>query len=70
MPKTRKMLSDWQAPYLQSLRRLIETQSKETLASWDEIGQCAAAECSHIEATLRSMAVEHETNPAKINWNC
>lgn len=34
MPKTRKMLSDWNAPSLQSLRRLIETQSKETLANW------------------------------------
>ena len=175
MPKTRKMLNDWDAPYIQSLRRLIETQSKETLAnwaityceerllplwerdypddlrpqqalkaarewlsgtiklpqakkeilachgaardaegnpvaqaaaraigqsastihsarhciglafygalavaydqlgtaaSWDEIEACAAAECGRIEAALRSMAVEHETNPAKINWNC
>lgn len=175
MPKTRKMLSDWKAPYIQSLMSLIETQSKETLAnwaiayseavmqplwerdypndsrpqqalkaarewlsgtiklpqvkkeilachgaardaegnpvaqaaaraigqsastihsaqhciglafygalavaydqlgtaaSWDEIEQCAAAECGHIEAALRSIAVEHETNPAKINWNC
>lgn len=175
MPKTRKMLSDWKAPYIQSLMSLIETQSKETLAnwaiayseavmqplwerdypndlrpqqalkaarewlsgtiklpqakkeilachgaardaegnpvaqaaaraigqsastihsarhciglafygalavaydqlgtaaSWDEIEQCAAAECGRIEAALRSIAVEHETNPAKINWNC
>jgi len=175
MPKTRKMLSDWKAPYIQSLMRLIETQSKETLAnwvidyceavmqplwerdypddlrpqqalkaarewlagtaklpqakkeilachgaardaagnpvaqaaaraigqsastihsarhcidlafygalavaydqlgtaaSWDEIEQCAAVECGRIEAALRSMAVEHERNPAKINWNC
>ena len=175
MPKTRKMLSDWKAPYIQSLMRLIETQSKETLvnwaiayceavmqplwerdypddlrpqqalkaarewlagtaklpqakkeilachdaardaagnpvaqaaaraigqsastihsarhciglafygalavaydqlgtaASWDEIEQCAAAECGRIEAALYSMAVEHEPNPAKINWNC
>ncbi|MGI6642440.1 MAG: putative immunity protein [Bacillota bacterium] len=30
----RKMLSDWHAPYIQSLVRLIETQSKETLARW------------------------------------
>ena len=28
MPKYRKMLSDIDAPYLQSLMRLIETQSK------------------------------------------
>ena len=41
-----------------------------TAASWDEIEACAAAECGRIEAALRSMAVEHETNPAKINWNC
>lgn len=34
MPKARKMLSDWKAPYIQSLMRLIETQSKATLTSW------------------------------------
>lgn len=34
MSKTRKMLSDWKAPYIQSLMRLIETQSKVTLAIW------------------------------------
>ena len=34
MPKYRKMLSDIDAPYLQSLMRLIETQSKATLANW------------------------------------
>ena len=34
MPKYRKMLSDIDAPYLQSLMRLIETQSKTTLANW------------------------------------
>jgi len=34
MPKTRKMLSDWNAPYIQSLVKLIETQSKTTLAIW------------------------------------
>lgn len=34
MKKTRKMLSDWEAPYIQSLIRLIETQSKETLSHW------------------------------------
>ncbi|HCF71116.1 MAG TPA: hypothetical protein DER33_05935 [Syntrophomonas sp.] len=34
MPKARKMLSDWNAPYIQSLVRLIETQSKATLAIW------------------------------------
>ena len=34
MPKTRKMLSDWDAPYIQSLVKQIETQSKATLAQW------------------------------------
>jgi len=34
MPKYRKMLNDINAPYLQSLMRLIETQSKTTLAGW------------------------------------
>lgn len=34
MAKHRKMLNDWKAPYIQSLMRLIETQSKTTLANW------------------------------------
>ena len=34
MPKARKMLSNWDAPYIQSLVSLIETQSKSTLAHW------------------------------------
>jgi hypothetical protein len=34
MKKPRKMLSDWNAPYVQSLMKLIETQSKVTLATW------------------------------------
>ena len=34
MSKARKMLSDWKAPYIQSLMKLIETQSKATLAIW------------------------------------
>lgn len=34
MPKARKMLSNWEAPYIQSLMKLIETQSKLTLATW------------------------------------
>jgi len=34
MPKYRKMLNDINAPYLQSLMKLIETQSKTTLAHW------------------------------------
>lgn len=34
MHKHRKMLSDWEAPYIQPLVRLIETQSRATLANW------------------------------------
>jgi hypothetical protein len=34
MSKYRKMLSDWEAPYIQSLVRVIETQSKSTLINW------------------------------------
>lgn len=34
MTKLRKMLSDWDAPYIQSLVKLIETQSKTTLINW------------------------------------
>ncbi|WP_197082482.1 putative immunity protein [Rubeoparvulum massiliense] len=34
MPKARKMLSNWDAPYIQPLVKLIETQSKSTLAHW------------------------------------
>ena len=34
MANQRKMLSNWDAPYIQSLIRLIETQSKQTLANW------------------------------------
>ena len=34
MAKLKKMLSDIHAPYIVSLMRLIETQSKTTLANW------------------------------------
>lgn len=34
MAKRKKMLSDMNAIYIQSLMRLIETQSKTTLARW------------------------------------
>lgn len=34
MARLRKMLSDWDAPYMQSLVKLIKTQSKPTLANW------------------------------------
>lgn len=34
MFKARKILNDWKAPYIQTLMKLIETQSKATLATW------------------------------------
>ena len=34
MPKVRKMLSNWEAPYIQALMKMIETQSKSTLVRW------------------------------------
>ena len=34
MPKLRKMLTNVNADYIQQLMRLIETQSKETIARW------------------------------------
>jgi hypothetical protein len=34
MAKYRKMLCDWDTPSIQSILRLIETQSKVTLATW------------------------------------
>ncbi len=34
MPQARKMLNDWNAPYIQSLVKLIKTQSKTTLVHW------------------------------------
>lgn len=34
MSKYRKMLSSWEAPYLQSLIKLMESQSKTTLIMW------------------------------------
>jgi hypothetical protein len=34
MPKPRKMLGSWEAPYVQALMKLIETQSKATIVNW------------------------------------
>ena len=34
MAKHRRMLPDWEAPYLRSLIKLVVTQSKTTLANW------------------------------------
>ncbi|MGI6772042.1 MAG: putative immunity protein [Acutalibacteraceae bacterium] len=41
-----------------------------TNAPWAQIEQCAAEECGRMEAALRSIAVENEPNPAKINRHC
>jgi len=34
MPRLRRMLNDWNAQYIQSLMKQIETQSKTTLIKW------------------------------------
>ncbi|MGI6209294.1 MAG: putative immunity protein [Anaerolineae bacterium] len=34
MARARRMLNDWDAPYIQALVKQIETQSKVTLANW------------------------------------
>jgi len=33
----------------------------------EQIEQCAAQECGHMEAALRDLAIENEPNPAKID---
>ena len=32
--------------------------------------QIAAEQCAMMEAALRTVAVDNEPNPAKINWGC
>jgi len=39
-------------------------------APWEALLDAAEAECGRMEAALRSVAVENEPNPAKINWKC
>ena len=41
-----------------------------TSAAWEGLEQCAALECGRMLDALRSVAVESEPNPAKINWKC
>lgn len=41
-----------------------------TVATWEEIEQCAAEECGRMEDALRAVAVDYEANPAKIDWKC
>jgi hypothetical protein len=56
MSKHRKMLSDWDAPYIQSLLALIETQSKDTLANW-----CI----SYCEAHILPIYEKHRSGDAR-----
>jgi hypothetical protein len=57
MPKPRKMLGNWEAPYIQSLMRLIETQSKATIANW-----CVSYAEEHI-LSIFEKAYPHDTRP-------
>ena len=41
-----------------------------TSAAWEQLEQCAAAECGRMLDALRAVAVENEPNPAKISWKC
>lgn len=98
MVKIRKMLGKADSPHIICLMRLIETQSKATIAHWcidytqghilsiyeaaypgdsrprDALEAAkawlAGEESAKMEQALRIVAVENETDPAKINWNC
>jgi len=59
MPKLRKMLNDVNADYIQSFMRLIETQSKETIAKW-----CISYAESNI-LPLWTHAFPKDTRPAE-----
>lgn len=39
-------------------------------APFEECEKVAALECEKMEAALRSVAVDNEPNPAKVNWHC
>jgi hypothetical protein len=41
-----------------------------TNVPWEQLEQCAADECSRMLGALRTVAVENEPNPAKIDWKC
>jgi len=41
-----------------------------TDAEWRQIERCAAQECGRMEDVLRAVAIENESNPARINWKC
>lgn len=57
MPKTMKMLRDRNAPYIHSLMKLIETQSKETLINW------AVGYAEHVMLPLWYRFYPHDLRP-------
>lgn len=48
----------------------VAYDSLGTTASWEQLEQCAAAECGRMLDALRAVSVDDEPNPAKINWKC
>jgi len=41
-----------------------------TQAQWEQLEQCVDDECGRMLDALRAVAVENESNPAKIDWKC
>jgi hypothetical protein len=41
-----------------------------TNVPWPELEQCAACECRRMLEALKTVSVDNEPNPAKINWKC
>lgn len=41
-----------------------------TKVQWEQLEQCAAAECGGMLDALRAVSVDNEPNPAKISWKC
>ena len=39
-------------------------------AHWEHLELCAAMECGRMLNALRTISVEDEPNPAKLEWNC
>ena len=39
-------------------------------AKWNELLEVSAIGCGKMESALRTVAIENESNPAKINWKC
>jgi hypothetical protein len=82
MAKPRKLLCYSDAPYVESLMALIETQSKPTIINW-----CVDYAEAHylpiwekhapgdrqphavLEAALRAVALEDEQNSARCKWS-